>query len=313
MNPVRLLAIAVAFSTFLAASNLRAEEFLLFYLGGQSNMEGFGTVAELPQKINRPVENVYIYHTQSTHDRKEFPSKTVWQVLKPGHGTDYRAEGEDIHLSPRFGAELSFALEMKKLYPGKKIAIIKYARNGSSISADSSAKQRWGCWEPDFDEGTGELDDVNQYDHFLATLRDALQVQDIDNDGVADTLAPQGIVWMQGESDATASQEVAKAYGANLKRLMDLMRAAFREDDLPVVVGQISDSGQNARGRLWTHLEIVQTQQQLFAQNDAAASIVQTTENYKYSDPAHYDTAGYLDLGRQFARSLHILMHRRSR
>ncbi|GAB5404643.1 MAG: sialate O-acetylesterase [Aureliella sp.] len=308
MNSKLLLALAILLFSAAAPTHLKAEEFLLFYLGGQSNMEGFGSVVELPQEMNGPTEDVYIYHTQSTHDRKEFQSKTIWKVLTPGHGTDYRATGENVAVSSRFGVELSFASEMKKLYPGRKIAIIKYARNGSSISADSPAKQRWGCWEPDFAEGTGELDDINQYDHFLATLRDALRVPDIDKDGETDTLIPQGIVWMQGESDATATEEVAKAYAANLKRLMDLMRAAFRQDDLPVVIGQISDSGQNARGRLWTHLEILQSQQQLFAKEDKAANIVQTTANYSYSDPAHYDSAGYLDLGRQFARSMHELM-----
>ncbi len=277
---------------------------MLFYLGGQSNMEGFGRVAEIPESLRGPVDDVYIYHTQSTHDRKNFPSETVWQMLEPGHGTEYRANGDNIQLSSRFGVEVSFAARMKELYPDKKIAIIKYARNGSSISADAPAKQQWGCWEPDFNEGGGEFDAINQYDYFLATVKAALKPGDIDGDGQADQLIPAGIVWMQGESDAIGSKEVAEAYGANLKRLMDLMRAAFRHDDLPVVIGQISDSGQNARGRLWTHLEILQDQQQQFVRDDEAARLVTTTKNYNYSDPAHYDSAGYLDLGRQFANAL---------
>jgi hypothetical protein len=72
----------------------------------------------------------------------------------------------------------------------------------------------------------------------------------IANDGEADTLIPAGIVWMQGESDAALNAEIAERYEANLKRLMDLIRAALRSDDLPVVIGRISDSGRDGRHSL---------------------------------------------------------------
>ena len=54
---------------------------------------------------------------------------------------------------------------------------------------------------------------------------------DIDGDGESDTLVPMAIIWMQGESDASASVEVAMRYEENLERLMDLIRAALRADD----------------------------------------------------------------------------------
>ena len=43
---------------------------------------------------------------------------------------------------------------------------------------------------------------------------------------------------MQGEADAQHSQESADAYLFNLKRLMNLFRAALRQDDLPVIIGK---------------------------------------------------------------------------
>jgi hypothetical protein len=47
---------------------------------------------------------------------------------------------------------------------------------------------------------------------------------------------------MQGERDATYTEEIANRYYFNLKRLIDLMRASFLTDDLMVVLGKISDS-----------------------------------------------------------------------
>lgn len=106
---------------------------------------------------------------------------------------------------------------------------------------------------------------------------------------------------MQGESDAQLVKEVAEAYGANLKRLMDLMRAAVRTDDLPVVIGRISDSGQDGDGKVWDYGDIVRTAQAEFVKKDGHAALVTSTDNYKYSDKWHYDTAGFIDLGKQFA------------
>jgi iduronate 2-sulfatase len=37
---------------------------------------------------------------------------------------------------------------------------------------------------------------------------------------------------------------------------------------------------------------------------DENAALVTSTDNYGYSDPWHYNSAGYLDLGRQFADAL---------
>ena len=40
---------------------------------------------------------------------------------------------------------------------------------------------------------------------------------------------------------------------------------------------------------------------------DPAAALVTSTDNYGYSDPWHYDTAGYLDLGEKFAEAMNEL------
>ena len=137
--------------------------------------------------------------------------------------------------------------QLSKLFPNQRVALIKYSRSGSSIAEEAAGQ--FGCWEPDFEQGDGPSASVNQYDHFLKTVRMACAVRDIDGDGTEDRLIPAGIIWMQGESDANAGADVAQRYSANLKRLMDLIRAAFRTDDLAVVIGRISDSGQDTDGR----------------------------------------------------------------
>lgn len=273
----------------------------VFYLGGQSNMEGFGFVKNLPDSLNKKNKNVFIYHGNSVEDNNETGGLGKWDFLEPGHGSGFSSDGKVNKLSDRFGVELSMAKKLQELYPNQKLAFIKYARNGSSI--DSVGTTGFGAWEPDFKGGKG----MNQYDFFLKTVNNAMAVNDINGDGVEDILMPTGIIWMQGESDSDKTEQIANQYYANLKRLMELMKAAFRNADLPIVIGKISDSGDDTDGKVWRFGELVQYGQEKFALVEPNVAIVRTTNSYKYSDRYHYDNNGFIDLGKQFANSIFLL------
>lgn len=277
----------------------------VFYLGGQSNMEGFGFVKNLPDSLNKKNKNVFIYHGNSVEDNNETGGLGKWDFLEPGHGTGFSSDGKVNKLSDRFGVELSMAKKLQELYPNQKLAFIKYARNGSSI--DSVGTTGFGAWEPDFKGGKG----LNQYDFFLKTVNNAMAVKDINSDGVEDVLIPTGIIWMQGESDSDKTEQIANQYYANLKRLMELMKAAFRNADLPIVIGKISDSGDDTDGKVWRFGELVQYGQEKFALVEPNVTIVRTTNSYKYSDRYHYDNNGFIDLGKQFANSIFLLNNRK--
>jgi len=271
----------------------------VFYLGGQSNMDGFGYTKDLPKRLTKPFNDVYIFHGNPNGDAQVNGGVGIWAELKPGHGTSFSSDGTSNKLSERFGIELSFAKRLKELYPNEKIALIKYSKGGSSI--DSVAARQFGCWEPDYTPN-------NQYDNFLNTVNNAFNDEDINNDGITDILIPSGIIWMQGESDADCTEAIAETYYSNLKRLMDLMRASLRNNDIPIVIGKISDSWNDASGKVWTYGELVQYAQEKFVQNDRNAAIVRDTRFYKYSDPWHYNSKGYIHLGQRFADEIHLLI-----
>lgn len=279
------------------------KEYKLYFLGGQSNMTGYGYNIHLPDDVNLKLNNVMIFEGNSTDDYKPAKGLGFWEKLQPGHGIGFSSNGKINNHSDRFGLELSFGKQISQLFGDTSIAIIKYAKNGSSIDASSAGE--FGCWEPDFKDSNG----INQYDHFLATLSNALNVRDIDNDGEEDILIPAGIIWMQGESDATNSYDVAKNYSNNLAKLISLIRAALRNSDLPVVLGRISDSylGDNEDERVWKYGQIIRLEQTHYVYNDKNAYLVTTTDNYSYSDKWHYNSEAYIDLGIQFAKAIYSL------
>lgn len=298
MKKVILILALCILPTLAISQQMTKDTIRVFYLGGQSNMEGFGFNKDLPNSLNKEYKNIWIFHGNPVPDENPSGGQGEWDTLKPGHGIGFSGYQSKNKLSNRFGIELSFAKTLQDLYPNENIAIIKYARNGASI--DSLAAWKFGSFEPDYIGNTG----MNQYDHFLTTVRNAFAEKDINGDGRDDVLLPMGIIWMQGESDADKTEEIANSYYVNLKRLMDLMRASFLTDDLPVVIGKISDSHNNEVGKVWTYGELVQYAQEKYAKTDKNAAIVRSTHNYKYSDRWHYDSEGYIDLGKEFAEAV---------
>ncbi|MFH1943244.1 MAG: sialate O-acetylesterase [bacterium] len=300
MNWMRKVAfvIIIFIPLFQCGQKIAGTQYQLYYLGGQSNMDGFGFTRELPEELNATDEGVMIFHGNSALDRAEIDGKGVWVEFRPGHGTGFSSDGETNHYSDRFGVEITFARRMRELNPKAHIAIIKYSRGVTSI--DSAAAGNFGCWEPDFHSANG----INQYDHFLATVRNAMAVKDINGDGKPDKLIPAGILWMQGESDGAFTEAIAQKYESNLNRLMHLIRSAFRSDNMPVAIGRISDSGQVEDGLVWEYGDIIREAQAAFVKKDRKAALVVSTDEYGYSDPWHYDSQGYIDLGKKFAEAL---------
>jgi len=147
--------------------------------------------AELPDYLATENESVWIFHGNPTPDEDKNGGLGKWDKLKPGNGAGFKSDGTDNNLSAKFGIELSFAKRLQELYPNDNIALLKYARGGSSI--DSIAARNFGSWEFDY-KGTTS---INQFDHFLSTVREAIKSRDIDGNGVEDELIPQGIIWMQ--------------------------------------------------------------------------------------------------------------------
>lgn len=275
----------------------------LYFLGGQSNMDGYGYVSQLPAEFARESDRVVIYTGQTTPDQEPAGGLGAWAPLRPGHGTGFSTNGRSNRLSDRFGPELSFGHAMAAQPSRARIAIVKYSMGGTALAHGAG----FGNWDPDSRDGHV----INQYDHALATIANALTHADIDGDGRSDTLVPAGIVWMQGEADAHDGQEMADAYLDNLKRLMDLLRAALRVDDLPVIIGRITDSGMDEDGRLMHYIETVQRAQAQFVATDACAAYVTDTDDFGYLDDGwHYDTAGYIELGSAFARAMRELQRR---
>ncbi|MDR8391704.1 sialate O-acetylesterase [Aliifodinibius sp. S!AR15-10] len=273
----------------------------LYILAGQSNMDGMGFVSDLPSELNAPQEGTIIYNPTRRDDQQPVQDLGKWETLQPGHGYGHRfTQGDKVEqvLSDRFGPELSFARRLKELQPDQNIALFKYAKGGSSIHPDTP--DDWGCWDPDFDINNG----INQWTHFEYHYLRATNKKDSFGQGTEMELKPSGIVWMQGESDAAYSEEIARAYSVNLAKVIRRIRSLTGIQNLPVVIGQISGTGMEGSKPALPWAEIVQEAQQTFVEQDTNAALVQPPEGHGWLDAWHYDSETYLQLGKRFAEAM---------
>lgn len=297
-----LLAAALMLAPTIAHAN--SEEagatYRVYFLGGQSNMEGFGFSGELPPDLKDANEEIRIFTGHSVEDGHDGGGVGIWSALSPGFGTGFATDGNANDLSERFGPELTFGITMASARSGERIAIIKFSRGGTGLVNGVSG---YGSWDPDYDEGNRR----NQYDNALSAISAALATRDIDGDGKEDRLVPSGIVWMQGEADAYDDWAASRQYDQNLARLMSLLRAALHNDDLPVVIGQIKDSGDTAETRVMKYSPEVKEAQRRFVEADQCASLVTTTDEAEFIDGWHYRSQDYLALGQAFADAMRDL------
>jgi hypothetical protein len=282
----------------------RGTTYKVYFLGGQSNMEGFGFNSELPADIAAKAAPVPIYHGKTVEDGKDGGGVGIWSPMRPGHGTGFETDGTANSLSDRFGPELTFANTMSSDASNGPVAVIKFSRGGTGLVDGISG---YGSWDPDYASGNRR----NQYDNALTAIDAALRSGDIDGDGKADTLVPAGIVWMQGEADAYDNREAAENYDRNLVRLVGLLRTALGNENLPVVIGRIKDSGNTPETHIMTYSPQVQAAQARFVANDRCAALVTATDNFGFlPDGWHYRSEDYVVLGEAFALAMIALEKR---
>jgi hypothetical protein len=196
-------------------------------------------------------------------------NKNEWQDLGPGVSAN---EG-------RFGPELAFGRAMRKAFPDDAIYLIKTAAGGTSMH------KHWNV-----ESGTMRK-------RFLATAQAALK--NLDEARVKYEV--DGMLWMQGESDA--DQGKGAEYEESLKKLIKDMRREFKEREMPFIMGRILPTFDRPEG----NGPLVRAAQATVAAGDKKV-VVFDTDDFERLNKGHYNHEGQLELGKAFAEHLLAMM-----
>lgn len=303
---------------------VRAEVLETWIIAGQSNAEGYG-ITESPisgltpsstlSTIGRSDLNVTHSNIQMFQGSNEYsgitasagmslPPKNAWHSMNAREGLAYDwGAGRGGESGRRFGPELAFGYNVQA-HVGKPIALIKYARGSASIA--SSATQSSSIWL-DYDPSDGGR--FNHYDKLITTIQTA-----VNNLPAGQVMNVRGVVWMQGEGDATAT--FAPAYQANLTEFITTLRndigtiaaasggkmtrSASTWSNLDVFLGTIQNSSANHQTVINAQNAVAAADAHVFTVNATTGLSLMTVDDWGASG-VHYDTAGQVLLGERFA------------
>lgn len=235
----------------------------VYLLAGQSNMVGIGQVTGLPESLREAQDDVQIY----------WSGYPTWRGLQPS--SDYGAAYT--------GPEPSFGRTLADTLPDREIRLIKHAVGGTDL---------YSYWNPG--ESPADLAMGDGYRVFRNTVSAGLAA--LEAEGVAYEIA--GMIWMQGESDAT-SETMAAAYADNLAHLVARVREDTGEPDLPFALGLIDCLGNCA------YRTEVRNAQREVAAADPLVYAIETEDLGLYpADHWHYQGLGQRVMGERFAQVL---------
>lgn len=261
----------------------------VYLLGGQSNMQGIGKIADVPEDVPRAVPHAFFWNGAS------------FERLVVGTTRTSTRAGE-------FGPEFGFALETATAE--RPAHLVKFHASGIGLHAGWN-DQTWEGEAPAPNRRTfhpgddpGDPNQGTAYRDMAAAFRASLE--HLRESGVSPVV--RGFAWMQGEQD---SKQAASAitWAANLARL----RARLEEDlglegPVPMVFGQVLPHVP-AKPR-FTHRDEIRRQMDR-ADGDSGreeaiplATMVPTDGFGLLPDTVHFDAAGQLRLGRAFAEAL---------
>jgi hypothetical protein len=269
------------------ATDLQPKLLRVVLIGGQSNADGRAPGAALPPMLQAAQTNVPFYfhtHGAPTNGDGTLGSLTT---LRPG-ATQMPAGG--------FGPEVKLGHDLSRIVeqtPGAQLAIIKYAKGGSTQATD---------WKANGNATTNG--DGAHYRVFQRVVRDGLAMLRRTHPDVTVEIA--GMVWVQGEQDIDKGSATASAYGANLTAFINDVRQTFCPT-MPFCFSRISTqqrfySVPSKRADFLT----VRSNQLTVAATVTNAYVIDTdgTNFTVLADGGHFDAQGQQALGAAFAAQL---------
>ncbi|MES2922998.1 MAG: sialate O-acetylesterase [Verrucomicrobiota bacterium] len=239
-------------------------------LAGQSNADGRATVSALPINLQSPQPDVDFFY------KIEGGTATL-TTLRPG-----------LSETSQFGPEITLGRKLADLWSaeaGTRVAIIKYANGGTNLAVQ---------WKGGGNNTTAG--DGPEYVTFQQTVTAGLAaLAGVYPGATADI---QGMVWLQGESDAVASY--AASYQANLTTFIADVRATYGAN-LPFTIARLSSGQTNLAA---SYLNEVRAAQDAVAAADPRTGIILTDGFGLNGDNLHFNAAGEQSIGISFAENI---------
>ncbi|NNE00760.1 MAG: hypothetical protein HKN47_25875 [Pirellulaceae bacterium] len=289
---MRTFIAVTAWLTTTVAASAADQPIDVFLVAGQSN--AVGADAPPSQMPNDAIDDSILFrwrcgdpppdeHDSISNGWQKLRAQPLGDPITPRRDRQY---GNFAQPDGGFGPEIGFARAIA-LQQSTPIAVVKVAFSGTHIAGD---------WNPN----AKATDAATEHDSRGACYRELVQqsrraIADLKDQHYDPTLV--AMVWVQGESDATAQR--VDDYQHNLGRMIQTLRSDLKAPELIALLGVNTRFG----GGKNQYMPAIIAAQQAYGQSDPLACYVDTA-GATIANHAHYDAAGTIDVGQRFAKAL---------
>ncbi|MFC2109186.1 sialate O-acetylesterase [Bacteroidota bacterium] len=269
--------ISLACVLFMGAGVYGQKTKKVFFLAGQSNMEGRADADKISSKdlarLDAVKDRVQFYYNNKKVSSLQttIPPKYIQKKFS---------------LKKVFGPELFFGIALAEKFPNEEFIFIKRSRGGTSL---------YGCWNPEWTKEKAalmnELKQPKLYFEFLDLVHKTLDPLPASSYKIC------GMLWVQGESDSGEKRGPlpSETYGNNLSKLIKGIRQEFQIMEMPFLLFQVGG------GKVLKSMKTV-------AMADANVKMIPQSQDKKSKDYyqknpkplGHYVTASMKKIGLEF-------------
>jgi len=105
----------------------------------------------------------------------------------------------------------------------------------------------------------------------------------------------KGILWHQGENDATA-QETIEIYNKQLQKLFTLFRNEINNSELPIIIGELGSFS-----KIDDSWQAINSKIEEYIKTDQNSYLISTNDLKDKGDRVHFDSEGQREIGKRFA------------
>lgn len=248
----------------------------IILIGGQSNAVGCTDVVTLDENLRDFFyPNVYLYEEGNF---ASFYQNKVLKGIKCGMG----------HNPAQMGIEYGIACRLNEA-TDNEVGLLRFAYGGTTLFFH---------WQTEYE---GEPQTTTEkgycYHNFLKTVQNGLRAYR--EEGYEPII--KGMVWMQGETDAT-SEEMATMYETNMKTLFLKLRQELGMPTLKIIVGEIATQTEKA-----PYSDEIRRIQKKVTDEDENCIFFSTKDIPIGHDGFHFDGNADFALGKRFGE--HILKY----
>lgn len=253
----------------------------IWVMAGQSNMRGHGYFKDPFTGHNvtpSPIAGVNLFDSSENWTLAKEPTHTLWQSPRSVHHTipDPTVRNPKIRQYRGASLGLAFAAKYRALNNNVPVGLVASAHGGVTLEQWKRPEQL-----------NNVTEDTTLYGAMMARITKVEQIA--------------GVLWLQGESDATTVPDTAATYQLRFTQWIDVLRKDMKRPELPFVFVQIASHRIDVPEQMEAWMVVQDQQRKMMTNSSSPHTAGVAAFDCRLDDRVHVSAIGLQTIGQRLA------------